>query len=428
MSPECQQPISCCHPTDAHVVVAGAGQGGFQLASSLRGHGFSGAITLVGDELFLPYPRPPLSKGFLKGPRAADDLAFKPLQHFRQQGVDVRLGEKVVGIDRRTRRVTLSQGAQLGYSHLVLATGARPRALQCEGARLQGVHVLRTVSDATVLRRALKPGARLLVAGGGFVGLEVAAVAAEIGCQVTVVELAPRLMARAVSPLVSSYFLRLHQSHGVQVLTGQSLAALKGGEGVVSHALLADGTRLECDLVLAGIGVTPNCGLAREAAIAADDGFTVTQTLQSVSDPNIFAIGDCARFPAPYAVGGIRLESVQNVLDQARTAALTIASGVATPYRALPWFWTEQFSARLQMAGWPHGHDASFLVGDEASGQFSIEYYRRDQLVAVDSVNHTIHYLGARKKLEAQFAPAPAPDALPASPAARSHVASHLNA
>ena len=409
---------------NAHVVVVGAGQGGLQVASSLRDQGFAGAITLVGDEPYLPYPRPPLSKGFLKARLPAEDLAFRPQQYFRQQGVQVRLGEKVVGVDRRARHVTLSKGEQLDYTHLVLATGARPRPLQCEGARLQGVHMLRTVADATVLRGLLKPGARLLVVGGGFVGLEVAAAAAEAGCHVTVVELSQRLMARAVPPRVSAYFLKLHQSRGVEVLTGQSLAALKGNEGTASHALLADGTRIECDLVLAGIGVTPNCGLAREASIAADDGFTVNQALQSVSDPNVFAIGDCARFPATYALGGIRLESVQNVLDQARTVARSIASGVAVPYRALPWFWTEQFGSRLQMAGWTPGHDASLLVGDEASGQFSIEYYRKDQLVAVDSVNHTSHYLATRKKLEAHFVPTLAADSLPA----RSPATSHLNA
>ncbi|MGW6540027.1 NAD(P)/FAD-dependent oxidoreductase [Streptomyces sp. NPDC055051] len=381
------------------VVVVGAGQAGCDAAAALRSRGFTGRIVLLGDEPEPPYRKPLLSKEYLLAEPAAEDLELRPESFHTAQGIELMTGERAVRIDRDARRLLLASGRELSYDHLVLATGARPRRLSVPGADLAGVLALRTLADARALRAALAGTGDLLVVGGGFIGLEVAAAARTLGVRVAVVETRDRLMGRSVSEPMARHLAGLHTERGVRVLLSEELAALHGENGRVRVAELASGERIAADLVVAGVGVLPNTALAADAGLEVGDGVLVDARLRT-SDPLVHAIGDCARFPSPHARRHLRLESVQNAADQARCVAGAILDPAGAPtYDAVPWFWTQQYGARLQIAGVTDGHDRTVTAGDPAGGRFSVFCFRAGRLLGAESVNRPADHMITRRLL-----------------------------
>lgn len=383
----------------AGCVIVGAGQAGFEAASSLRSAGFADAVTMIGEEPHLPYQRPPLSKGYVLDKQGMDEIELRPAAYYRDHRIDVVTGERVVAIDRSRREVRLASGTARPYDTLVLAVGARNRVLPVEGAALDCVRYLRTLSESGDIKSRLQRAERVVVVGGGFIGLEIAAVARTLGKDVTVLEAQRRLMPRVVAPVISEFYRRLHGARGVAVVCDAAVAGITATPDGGASVALADGRRYPADLVIVGIGVVPNIELARDAGLAVANGIVVDEHLQT-SDPHIYAVGDCAEHPNRFANGRVRLESVQNACDQARAAAASIA-GRRTPYTALPWFWTDQYDVRLQMAGLSQGHDHSVVRGAATSAKFSVFYFRGDRLIAVDSVNRPGDHMTARRLLAA---------------------------
>jgi 3-phenylpropionate/trans-cinnamate dioxygenase ferredoxin reductase subunit len=377
------------------VVIAGAGQAGFQTAASLRQHGFDGRIVLIGDEPGLPYQRPPLSKAYLMGKTSADALTFRPEKFFVDNRIDIVAQTHVTAIDRTNKRVALSSAGAVEYDHLVLALGAHNRALPIPGADLDGVFGLRTLADADAIGEFLTDAHEVVVAGAGFIGLEFAAVARALGKSVHVLELADRTMARAVSPAMSHLFAEAHASWGVKIDFGQGLAGIEGESGRVSGVETTDGRKRPADIVVFGIGVLPNVAVAAEAGLDIDNGIKVDAELVT-SDPMISAIGDCASFPSPYAQSHIRLESVQNAADQGRAVAARLM-GKPAPYAAVPWFWSDQRDLKLQIAGLSIDPDRTVVVGNAAERRMSVLCFKRDRLIAVESVNRGSDHVAARK-------------------------------
>ncbi|MFD9893926.1 NAD(P)/FAD-dependent oxidoreductase [Amycolatopsis sp. NPDC059027] len=373
------------------VVVAGAGQSGFQAAASLRDKGFPGRVVLVGDESGVPYQRPPLSKAYLTGVAGPEQLRLRPEDFFAEKDIELVCG-RVTEVDRAGSRVVLDDGSSLGYDHLVLATGARNRRLPVPGADLAGVLTLRTRDDADRLRDELERAENVVVIGGGFIGLEFAAHA---GRPVTIVEAQDRLLARVASPEISAYFAELHEKSGHTVLLGVGVAALHGTDRVESVEL-TDGRRLPADLAVVAVGVLPETSLAEAAGLEVANGIVVDARLRT-GDEKIFAIGDCANFPCVQAgTAATRLESVQNAVDQGRCVA-TVIAGEELPYDSLPWFWTDQSGAKLQIAGILADADKTVLTGDRAAGKFSILSFRDGVLIAVESVNQPPVHIAARR-------------------------------
>jgi 3-phenylpropionate/trans-cinnamate dioxygenase ferredoxin reductase subunit len=362
----------------ARVVIVGAGQGGFQTAASLRAEGFDGSITIIGDEPHLPYQRPPLSKGMLLGKQQERHAILRPADFYAAHKIDLITGERVTSLDLGSRRVELASRARVEYDWLVLATGARNRMLACEGALY-----VRTLDESVELRQRLLDASRVLVIGGGFIGLEVAAAARSLDKEVIVIEAAPRLMARVVAPTVSEYFRAQHQTRGVNVRLNEQR------EQVPEDAL-----------IVIGIGVMPNDELARDAGLPVGNGIQVNEYLQT-PDERVFAIGDCADYPSIHAGRRVRLESVQNAVDQATHVGKTI-TGKPSPYTAAPWFWSDQFDIHLQMAGLSLGFDQTVVRGDPESHKFSTFYYRGGSLIAIDSINRPAEHLTARKLIAAR--------------------------
>jgi 3-phenylpropionate/trans-cinnamate dioxygenase ferredoxin reductase subunit len=383
------------------VLVLGTGQAGFQVAASLREEKFDGRVVLVGDEPGPPYQRPPLSKAYLTGKADADAVRLRPDRFFAEHRLELRAGERAARIDRAGRRVVLASGDALPYDHLVLALGARNRALPVPGADLDGVVQLRTLGDAEGLRRRLDAAREAVVVGAGFIGLEFAAVAAARGVPVTVVEAADRPMARSLSAAMSAFFRGAHERQGVRFVFGATVVRVLGdGGGRAAGVETADGRRFPADLVLVGIGVVPNAELAAEAGLAVADGVVVDERL-ATSDPAVSAIGDCARHPCRFAAAGagpVRIESVQNAVDQARCVAARIA-GRAAPYGAVPWFWSDQGALKLQIAGLAAPHERAVARGDPARGAFSVFCFRGGRLAGVESVNRPLDHVLARKLL-----------------------------
>jgi 3-phenylpropionate/trans-cinnamate dioxygenase ferredoxin reductase subunit len=379
------------------VVIAGGGQGGFQVAASLRQAGFDGRVLLIGDEPELPYQRPPLSKAYLSGQSSREMLSLRPEQFYADQQIELLAGERVTVIDRHRRRLQLASAGELGYDHLVLAVGARNRALPVPGADLDGVLGLRTVADADALRERLKGARDVAIVGAGFIGLEFAAVAAAQGLNVQVLEAARRPMSRAVSAHTSDYFTQAHTQSGVKFNFGACVVRLHGSGGRVTAVEIAGGQRLPADLVLVGIGVIPNTELAIAAELATGDGVLVDEHLVS-SDPRVSAIGDCAQYPSRFTAGLIRLESVQNAVDQARTVAARLV-GNGAPYAKVPWFWSDQGKLKLQIVGVIAGHDATVLRGDPDRGGFSVFCYRGGKLLGIESVNRPADHMVGRRLL-----------------------------
>jgi 3-phenylpropionate/trans-cinnamate dioxygenase ferredoxin reductase subunit len=381
----------------AGTVIVGAGQAGLQAALSLRAGHYAAPITLIGDEPHAPYQRPPLSKAALDAGIAPDALALRAPALLESQRIRLVTGTRVTGIDRAHRTVQCG-AVPLAYEHLILATGTRARPLPLPGHAASGVHLLRTLDDALSLQAALGAAASVVVIGGGFIGLEVAATAAKKGKTVTVIEALPRLMARVVSPPVSAAAAALHRAHGVDLRFGTGVAAITVASDRARGVVLADGTDIPADLVLVGIGALPNDALAREAGLAVDNGITVDRR-QRTSDPAIYAIGDCAWHWNPFAGQWMRLESVQNAVDQAKVAAADIL-GQGRDYAAVPWFWSDQFDLKLQIAGLPGAGDQASLRGDPHSLRFSVFHTRDGVVMAVESLSRPGDHMLGRKLVE----------------------------
>lgn len=384
----------------AGVVIVGSGQGGFQVAASLRDEAYAGAITLIGDEPGLPYQRPPLSKAYLAGKAQPGQVELRPAAFYAERGIDVIAPERVLGIDRAERRVTLASGTTLPYEHLVLATGARARLLAITGAELAGIVALRTRADADRLLARLQQARRVVIVGAGFIGLEVALVARDIGLDVRILEFTDRVLKRAVSAESAAFLAEAQIERGIRISLLTGAAAYTGSDGRVTGVLTTHGESVPADLVVVGIGVEPNVDLARDAGLAVQDGILVDQRLLT-ADPAISAIGDCSRFPAAYAERALRLESVQNSVDQAHCVAARL-SGKPEAYTKVPWFWSDQGPNRLQIAGVALADDSVVLRGDPVTGKFSVFRFRAGRLSAVESINSVGDHMAARKLLANQ--------------------------
>jgi len=382
--------------TQGPVLIAGAGHAGFQLAASLRQHGYSEPIRLINDEEHLPYQRPPLSKAYLKGAGGADSLMFRPDKFYRDQNIEL-IADRAASIDRGARRLLLASGSSLDYGHLVLATGARNRLLDIPNANLEDVCYLRTLDESEALRLRIASARRVVVIGAGFIGLEFAATARAKGLEVDVIELGARVMARAVTAEVSDFFQSRHTAAGIRIHLGVQATSIESDGTHVAGVSLSDGRHVPADLVVVGVGVLPNVELADEAGLPVAAGIIVNEQLLT-SDPNISAIGDCALFASHRFGGSLRLESVQNATDHARCVAARL-TGDAKTYDGQPWFWSDQRDDKLQIAGLTTGYDRVVVRGDPAQGSFSAFCYKSGQLVGVESVNRGSDHVFGRKIL-----------------------------
>lgn len=383
----------------AHVVVVGAGQAGSAVVAKLRGLGFDGQITLIGEEPSPPYQRPPLSKAYLMGEMEEERLWLRSNAFYAEQNITLRLGAKVGGIDRTAKTLTVGDET-LSYDHLVLTTGSTPRRLPAAiGGDLAGVYTVRTLADVDAMRAEFAPGRRVVIVGGGYIGLEAAAVARKLGLEVTVLEMAPRILQRVAAPETSDYIRALHQAHGVTILESTGLDRLLG-TGHVSGVRLQDGRELPADFVIAGVGILPGQALAEAAGLELENGIK-TDAHGRTSDPSIWSAGDCASFP--YKGGRIRLESVGNAIDQAEVVAENIM-GAGKDYIAKPWFWSDQYACKLQIAGLNTGYDNIVTRGPEGEG-VSFWYYQGDTLLAVDAMNDPRGYMVGKRLIEAGKSP-----------------------
>ena len=389
------------------IVIAGAGHAGGSAAAFLRQYGWKGGITLVGEEPNAPYQRPPLSKAWLKGEATAESLALRPARFYAKQAIELRLGTQVTAVHRASRQVTLSDGSLLGYDRLILALGARPRALPLPGAELAGVMALRGTRDADALQAALGPGRRLAVIGGGYIGLEVAASARTLGAEAVVIEREPRVLARVAGHTLSTFLEAQHRARGVVIMTGVQVAAIEDEGGAAAAVRLADGTRIPCDTVLVGIGAVPNVELAQAAGLDCAGGVVVDLAARS-SDPAIHAIGDCTQRPLPLYGRTGRLESVPNAIEQAKQAAADIC-GRAPPPPEVPWFWSDQFELRLQMAGLAFdAHEVVVRGGTDEPGFAVFHLDAAHRVLAVEAVNAAADFMAGRMLVAKQARVPPA--------------------
>jgi len=383
---------------DEKIVIIGAGQAGFAAAAKLRALGHAGSITIVGDEPLLPYQRPPLSKAYVLGQMERDRLFFRPQSFFSEQNIELILGGGATAIDPASHTVRLHDGQQLAYDIAILATGSEVRRMpEAMGGSLDGLYYVRTLEDADRMGKALQPGRRALVIGGGYVGLEAAATAAKLGLTVTLVEAADRILQRVAAPETSDYFRELHREHGVTIIEGKGISRLEGTDGHVSKAVLSDGQEIPVDFVIVGIGILPRTALAEAAGIAIENGVRADE-FGRTSDPSIFAVGDCASFP--YRGVRLRLESVGHAIDHAERAA-EIIMGAETPYHAKPWFWSDQFDCKLQIAGLNVGYDRVVVRPGSQPNAASHWYYKGDELLAVDAMNEPRAFMVGKRMLEA---------------------------
>lgn len=385
----------------SHVVIIGAGQAGASLAMRLRTKGFEGEITMLGAEIAPPYQRPPLSKRYLLGEMALERLFLRPENFYAEQGITMRTGVRVEAIEPAGRALRLQGGETLRYDMLALTTGSTPRRLPAAiGGALAGVHTMRDLADADALAPHMVAGARLLIVGGGYIGLEAAAVAAARGMAVTLLEAAPRILQRVAAPETADYFRALHARHGVTILENAALERLVG-QTHVTGAKLVDGREIACDLAIVGIGITPETALAAEAGLVLENGISTDEQGRS-SDPAIWAAGDCASFP--WQGGRLRLESVPNAIEMAECVADNMM-GAARSYVAKPWFWSDQYDVKLQIAGLNAGYDRTILrAGDKAETQ-SVWYYKGAQLLAVDAMNDARAYMIGKRLIDAGQSP-----------------------
>lgn len=380
------------------VVIIGAGHAGVQAASSLREEGFAGEIVLVAEERYLPYQKPPLSKGYLQGKQSAEAILFRSENYYSANQIELRLGTKISQILPNEQEIITSEGEKIEYTHLILATGASNRQLKITGADTAEILYLRTLADARKIEEKLHNAKNVAIIGGGFIGLELAALAQEKGKNVSVIEAQSRLMERVLPAVISDVFKDTHLQNGVDILLNTFTSSIEG-----NTIKTQCGKSIKSDLILAGIGVIPETKLAEQAGINCENGIVVNE-FQQTSIANIYAIGDCANHYNVFAKRNLRLESVQNAVDQAKVAVNHII-GKAEAYQAVPWFWTNQYHLKLQMAGISTGFDEYMVRGDISSGKFSVYYFKDTKLIAVDSLNKAAEHLNARKLLSLGVSP-----------------------
>ena len=393
--------------SDQTFIVVGGGQAGGRAVEGIRKAGFDGTVILLGEEARAPYERPPLSKQVLTGAAEPDSAKLRDDGWYAEQGIDLRLSTRVGRIDRSRKRVVLEDGQELAYDRLLLATGAQPKVPALPGIELAGVHVLRDVDDSLALRRAMQAGARVALVGGGYIGLEVAAAARKLGCDTTILEAAPSLMGRQVARELGDWYARLHRHHGADVRLEAEVARLFGDDRV-EGVELADGGRIDADIVVIGVGIRPNAELAMQAGLDAGDGIEVDDQGRT-SDPDIFAAGDVTRQPNPYVDGKLRLESWQNAQNQALVAGQAMAGAEDVRHGDVPWFWSDQYGINLQMVGMPSGQPRHVWRGDPAAGPgFTLFYLDgAGRLTAANAVDRPGDIAAARRMIERGLSPDP---------------------
>lgn len=388
-----------------NIVIIGGGQAGAQACTSLRQWGYEGAIDLVCEEAELPYQRPPLSKAYMKGAFEKERLYFKGADWYAEQNITLHMGARATAIDRPDRAVKLESAASLPYDALIIATGSRPRVLPMQNADAENVFDLRGIDDVDQIKPHMRGGQKLVIVGAGYIGLEAAAVARQMGLDVTVLEMADRVLARVTSPVISEFYETQHRAEGVDIRCGAQLAALHADAGKVTEAELADGTKIPADIVLIGIGILPNVELAEEAGIACSNGILVDEDART-NDPRVFAAGDCAARPLVHYGRRERLESVHNAIEQGKLAAAAIV-GKDRPKEDCPWFWSDQYDLKLQIAGLNQGYDDVVVRGDPAEKKFAAFYFKSGKLIAVDAVNSAPEFIVAKKLIIAGASIAP---------------------
>ena len=384
------------------IVVAGAGHAAGQVVATLKQKKFTGNIVVIGDEPYLPYQRPPLSKKFLAGEMPAERLHFKPASFYDAPNIEFRLGATVTGVDRKRRFVTTGDSDSVPYDQLILAVGSRVRRLEAAGSDLGSIHYLRNIGDVEAIRAHLATAARAVIVGAGYIGLEVAAVLRQAGLDVTVIEMAERVMSRVVSPEVSAFYEREHAGRGVRLELSTALAGFRG-DRVVSGVDTADGRTFPADFVVIGAGILPNTGLAREAGLDVDNGIVVDEHCRT-TDPRIYAVGDCTSHPNAIYGRRVRLESVHNALEQAKTAAAN-ACGEDLRYTQVPWFWSDQYDLKLQIAGLSEGYDDIVIRGNPDERSFSCVYLRNGRMIAIDVVNAPRDFMQAKALIASRATP-----------------------
>lgn len=382
-----------------HLVIVGGGQAAGQAIHSARQRGFAGRITLIGDEPHLPYQRPPLSKKYLAGELARERLALRPGSFYAKHGVELLLAARAAELDAGRRRVRLEDGRAVDYDRLILATGSRARRLDVRGSDLPGVHYFRTIDDVDAIAAGFAPHSRLAVVGAGYIGLEVAAVATGRGLGVTVIEAEQRVLARVVSAEMSAVYARRHADAGVEILCGAAVTGFTGSERVTGVEL-ADGRQVDADVVIVGIGIAPNVEVAAAAGLPCDDGILVDECART-DDPHVLAAGDCTRHPHVTVAGTVRLESVHNAIEQGRSAGHA-AAGEPSAFTDVPWFWSDQYDLKLQIAGVAQRYDEVVFRGDARGRSFAAYYLDSGRLVAVDAVNSPREFMNAKKLIAAR--------------------------
>jgi 3-phenylpropionate/trans-cinnamate dioxygenase ferredoxin reductase subunit len=383
--------------TNEHAVIVGASHASAQLAVSLRQSGWEGNISVVGEEAIPPYHRPPLSKAYLAGEKHSDELLIRPATFYEKSDIDLVLGTRVTAVDPQSKTITLHDGGSIPYGKLALTTGARVRKLEISGHDQEGIFYLRDLNDVDRIRGFIGPGKSAVIIGGGYIGLETAASLRKLGMAVTVLEALPRVLQRVTAPEVSAFYSRVHGEEGVNIITDAAVQALEGN-GTVKGVQLADGSRLDADLVIIGVGVLPATDLAESAGLEVDNGIVVDEFART-SNPDIVAAGDCTNHYNPIYERRLRLESVQNATDQAKTAANTLCGKLET-YHALPWFWSDQYDLKLQIAGLSQGFDHVVMRGSADSGRsFAAFYFSGERLLAVDAVNRPKEFMAVRRAL-----------------------------
>jgi 3-phenylpropionate/trans-cinnamate dioxygenase ferredoxin reductase component len=381
------------------VLIVGAGQAGSELSGALRKQGYSGSITLIGDEQYPPYRRPPLSKQFLAGEVTLESLFLKSGETYAREKIVCGYGIGVESIDRNVCTARLFDGTSISYGRLVLATGGRARRLSLPGAERPNVHYVRQIDDIVRLREQFLPGKRLIIIGGGYIGLEAASVGIKNGLAVTIIEALPRVLARVAAPALSAFYERAHRSHGVDIRTGIGVHSFEGSSSVET-VVLADGTRLPVDLLVVGIGLIPNTELAEAAGLEVSNGIVV-DSFTRTADPNIYSIGDCCNHENMFLGRRLRLESVPNAIEQARVCAASIC-GKPTPYSAVPWFWSDQYDLKLQMVGISQGYDEIAIRGDINGTSFCAFYLANKTVISAEAVNRPQEFMVAKKLIAAR--------------------------
>ena len=376
------------------IVVIGSGQAAIQTVMSLKRNEFTGSIKVIGEEDHLPYQRPPLSKDFLLEEYNPERVSLKKKEFYEENGVDLILGKRAESIDTILKEITLSDENKIRYDQLIFATGSRVRKLNVPGSDKKGLYYLRDLDDANALKQRLKKNKKMVIVGAGYIGLEVASVAASLGVEVTVIEMANRVMNRTVDPMISSYYQKLHESHGVKIHLDNGLKAFEGGDSV-NAVLCSDGLMLEAELVVIGAGVLPNQEIAIEAGLECNNGIMVNE-FGETSTAHVYACGDCTNHPNKGLNTRLRLESVHNAMEQSKTVANTIM-GNKEPYDQVPWFWSDQYDHKLQLVGISGEHDETIMRGSESEQKFLLFYLKNSELIAVNAINSSKEFLICRK-------------------------------